>query len=34
MAVLNTKENRCEVFSFDKHFEILAQVIQVKRYQA
>ncbi len=29
----NTKENRCEVFSFDKRFQVLSQIINIKLYQ-
>ncbi len=30
----NAKENHCEVFSLDKHFQVLSQVIKVKLYRA
>lgn len=28
----NAKENHCEVFSLDKHFQMLSQIIKVKLY--
>lgn len=30
----NAKENHCAVFSLDKHFQLLSQVIKVKLYRA
>ena len=30
----NAKENHCEVFSLDKHFQVLNQIIKVKLYRA
>ena len=30
----NAKENHCEVFSLDKHFQVLSQVIKLKLYHA
>ncbi len=30
----NAKQNHCEVFSLDKHFQVLSQIIKVKLYQA
>ncbi|GKS69664.1 twitching motility protein PilT [Nitrosomonas sp. PY1] len=28
----NAKENHCEIFSFDKHFQILTRIIKVRLY--
>ena len=30
----NAKQNLCEVFSLDKHFQVLSQIIKVKLYRA
>lgn len=29
----NAKKNHCEVFSLDKHFQVLGEIIEVKLFQ-